>query len=78
MDDRLTLRIATDGSLFLEGEAMTLQQLEQRLEEDEANNVRTTIIANSAEEPEWETIQPVLQLLMRFDRMIKGIVGTQE
>jgi hypothetical protein len=82
MDKRLTLRIAADGSLSLEGEAMTLETLEQRLEEDKANNVRTLIVANSStdesELPDWEVVRSVLSLLTRFDRTIKGFVGTPQ
>jgi hypothetical protein len=80
MEERLTLRIAADGSLILEGEAMTLETLELRLEEDKANNVTTLITVhtslNDSEKPEWNVVESTFDLLMRFDRTFKGFVGT--
>jgi biopolymer transport protein ExbD len=76
MIDRLTLRIADDGSLSREGEAMTIKTLEQRLEEDKANNVDTLIVANASQKAEWTSVHQALQLLMRFDRTLQGFVGT--
>ena len=80
MEERLTLRIAADGSLILEGEAMTLETLELRLEEDKANNVTTLITVhtslNDSEKPEWNVVKSTFDLLMRFDRTFKGFVGT--
>jgi len=78
MEERLTLRVASDGSLSLEGEAMTLETLERRLDEDKANKVKTLIVANASEQAEWNDVHAALQLLMRFDRTIKGLVGTQQ
>jgi hypothetical protein len=80
MDERLVLRIAADGSLSLEGEAMTFETFEERLEKDKANNV-TTLIAvvtslDDSEKPEWHVVKSTLDLLMRFDRSFKGFVGT--
>ena len=76
MTDRLTLRIANDGSLLLEGEEMTIETLGQRLEEDRANGIDTLIVANASECSEWEAIGPPLELLKRFGRTPIGIVGT--
>ncbi|MBA4163899.1 MAG: hypothetical protein C0510_04600 [Erythrobacter sp.] len=76
MNDRLTLRIANHGSLSLEGEEMTIETLEQRLEEDKSNNVDTMIVAVASENAEWAVVHEALQLLMRFERTIQGVVGT--
>jgi hypothetical protein len=82
MDDRLTLRIAADGSLFLEGEAMTLETLERRLEEDKAGNIKTLIAVHtslkSSEKPEWPAVKSAFDLLMRFDRSFGGFVSTSQ